>query len=305
MKIVVCCNITINEKNFDKSQLIFSGSWICSFLCRLNEEKKDELLVFCPKSDLDKDQSETKRIENHKICYFSNKNEEGDKDKILIDFFTQEIKCFHPDIIHIFGTEFPHSYSLFCACKKCEVESRVVLNLQGFVSEIAKHFYDGIPNNLIDNMTFRDWILKTSIRKQKENYERLSVSELALLDQVSNVIGRTKWDHDVAKTANPNVTYYDCTELIRESFFKYSWELSNMHRRSIFMSQASYPVKGLHYMLPALAKIKKAYPDTQLFIAGPNMFDRPFYRDSSYIRYLKKTAKKLNVYKYIHKYTHT
>ena len=299
MKIVICCNIAITEKIFDKTQAMFSGSWISSFLCRLNEDEKDELLIFCPKSDLKKNQNVIKKFVNHKICYFSTKNEEGDKDQHLINFFKNEIKSFQPDIIHIFGTEFPHSYTLFCACEKCNIEKRVVLNLQGFVTEIAKHFFDGIPETLIDAKTLRDYMLKTCIRKQKENYERLSIYEIALLNKVTNVIGRTKWDYDISRFVNSEVCYYSCTELIRETFFNYYWNISNVSRHTIFMSQASYPVKGLHFMLPALAKIKESYPDVKLYIAGPDIFARPFYRDSSYIRYLKKLAKKLELNKNI------
>ncbi len=40
---------------------------------------------------------------------------------------------------------------------------------------------------------------------------------------------------------------------------------------SIFVSQADYPLKGLHYLLQALPQIREKYPRVQVYVAGNDL----------------------------------
>ncbi|MBU5889730.1 hypothetical protein JVV71_20695, partial [Vibrio cholerae O1] len=47
-----------------------------------------------------------------------------------------------PDIVHIFGTEFPHTLSMVRAFNK---PNKTIINIQRLPSVIAKHYLNGIP----------------------------------------------------------------------------------------------------------------------------------------------------------------
>ena len=45
-----------------------------------------------------------------------------------------------------------------------------------------------------------------------------------------------------------------------DEFYKHKWNIDNCDKFSIFMSQGSYPIKGLHLMLEAMPIILENFP---------------------------------------------
>ena len=66
---------------------------------------------------------------------------------------------FQPDMIHIFGTEFPHALAAVRAFGKPE---RTLIGIQGLCGEIAKVYMAGLPEAVQRKVTFRDFIRKDS-----------------------------------------------------------------------------------------------------------------------------------------------
>ena len=176
-----------------------------------------------------------------------------------------------PDIVHIWGSEFPHTLAMVNACEKQGILSRVVINIQGLSSLCAKHYYASLPWHIIYRFTLRDFLRMDNLVLQKGKFEKRGKFEYEALNKVRHVIGRTDWDKACVSQVNPKVQYHFCNEILRDSFYKYKWNYNECEKNSIFVSQASYPIKGLHYMLEALPIIVERYPGTHLYVSGTDV----------------------------------
>lgn len=205
-------------------------------------------------------------------------------------------QSFQPDIIHIHGSELPHSLSFVRACGS----QGVILSLQGIISEIAKHYLDGLPLNVIKSKTLRDIIRKDNLLEQKLNNTIRGRFETELISKIDYVVGRTEWDRIHAKSINPNLKYFFCGETLRDSFYRHNWKYENCIPHTIFLSQAYYPIKGLHIILKSLTHVIKEFPDLKLYIGGINFTNLPWYKISSYGKYINSLLNKYNLKDKIH-----
>ena len=192
--------------------------------------------------------------------------------KHLEDEFDEIIKKEQPDIIHIMGTEFPHSYSMWRACRKANVDSRCVVSIQGLISKIALAYDDGIEKKYEKRRIVWDFITGDSIKCGKQNFEKRGIYEKKLLSEIRNVVGRTKWDYMCVKQINPTIEYYKCNETLRKIFYEKQWRYENCEKHSIIISQATYPVKGFHMLLKAAAILKKKYCDLKIYIPSRTVY---------------------------------
>lgn len=173
----------------------------------------------------------------------------------------------HPDVVHIHGTEYPFFIDFIKACGS----ERVVVSIQGLVSEIRQFYFGGIPEDTVRRFTsFRDRIRRDSLLSQKADIELRGDREIELLKSVKHVIGRTGWDRDAVTRINPAISYHFGNEALREPFYSGEWDFKSCVPHRIFVSQAHYPLKGLHKLLEAMPTILKRFPDTSVHIAGVN-----------------------------------
>ncbi len=172
---------------------------------------------------------------------------------------------FDPDIVHIFGTEYPHTLAM---CKAFGNPSRILIGIQGLCSVYAKHYFDGLPEEVIDSTTLRDRLKKDNLKEQKKNFELRGVNEIEAIKLAGNVTGRTDWDKKYTSEYNPDAKYHFMNETLRSVFYEGSWDYEKCEKHSLFASQGDYPIKGLHVLLRALVEIKKEFPDVKLYVAG-------------------------------------
>jgi L-malate glycosyltransferase len=174
-----------------------------------------------------------------------------------------------PDIVHIHGTEYAHGLQ----CMHERPEANYVISIQGLVSEIYKYYYANITRyRIIRNMTLRDILKRDTIFHRKNNYRLSAKIEHQYFEVCSNVIGRTKWDKDIASSINQNIKYYHCGEMLSSQYYlSAKWSVNCVEKYSIFISQGSYPIKGLHKALIAVSSLKSTFPDIKLRIAGHNI----------------------------------
>lgn len=196
----------------------------------------------------------------------------------------------NPDIIHIFGTEFPHALE----CMRCvQDKKRLLVSLQGLVSELARVYTKGIPYK--DSVTGKmEGLRYQCLLTEKMDFYKRGLNEKQILLNIKNVIGRTDWDEKCVRKRNKKCRYYHCDEILRDVFYEGSWQIENVQRYSIFMSQSGYPIKGLHVLLAALSMIREKYPDVMVYIAGDKSF---LHKNTSYGCYIKKIIKKYQVEK--------
>lgn len=184
-------------------------------------------------------------------------------------FFSTVLLHESPDIVHIYGTEFNHTLEML----KVSDPKRTVISIQGLIGECAKFSLVGLPKSLVKFSLPKRLIYKyfgvPSARETKTDFEKRAVAEIAALERAQHIIGRTHWDKSCCLLINPNLQYHFCNEILRDEFYlEDRWSLENCKPHSIFVSQASYAIKGLHLFLPVFAELLKRYPDSKLYIAG-------------------------------------
>lgn len=200
-----------------------------------------------------------------------------------------------PDVIHIHGTEFPHGLRLMKACPK----EKYVVSIQGLVGIYAIHYCAALPYQVVLQKSFRDILKRGGILSEQKQFFRKGQTEAEMLRSSQFVIGRTTWDMACSRMINPSSQYFHCNESLRSSFYQYKWDLGTCKKHTVFISQATYPIKGLHMALQAFALVLKDYPDAHLYIAGRNITEENTFRDrlkkTHYAKYIKKLIQKLDL----------
>jgi len=203
---------------------------------------------------------------------------------------------FAPDVIHCYGTEYPHTLAM---CKACPDKDKILISIQGLCSVYAPTYLADLPEKAIKSVTFRDWLKKDSLVKQKIKYEKRGLMEMEAIKLAGNVAGRTHWDLYYAQLWHPEVRYHKLNETLRSCFYEGRWQADEAQPHTIFLSQGNYPIKGLHYMLLALAKIRKRYEDVRIVVAGDSIIRYETWKDkikiSAYGKYLRSLIKKLKL----------
>lgn len=196
------------------------------------------------------------------------------------------VEDWKPDVVHCFGTEYPHTLAATRVCPK----EKVLLGIQGSCALYAKCYFADLPQRVINRVTFRDFLKKDSISKQHEKFVQRGEYELEAIRGAGHVTGRTHWDKAFTGETNPNARYHFMNETLRSNFYEGSWKEEDCEPYSIFLSQGDYPIKGLHYMLKAMPKILKEYPQTKVYVAGNSITAHETLKEklklSSYGKYI-------------------
>ena len=191
-------------------------------------------------------------------------------------FFQGQMASYKPDVIHIWGTEYAHTFAAVNAAEKLGLLDRVVISIQGLCSVCALHYAEGVPQHILRRYTFRDLLRRDNIRDQIRAFARRGYYEVEALKKVRHVIGRTEWDRACVYGVNPGARYHFCNETLRHPFYEGGWDYAACTPHRIFASSCVYPVKGFHYLLHALAELKKEYPDATLAVTGKSFLDLSF-----------------------------
>lgn len=290
-RILWVCNTPLPEIQREVRVKKYNEGWLIGISNQLRQRKDIDFHYAFPQTRY----KETLKREINGITFWGfydcHKNiykieEEG------IEIFRSIIKEINPDIIHIFGTEYPHA--LECV-RSIPDKRKIIVSLQGLTSEIAKVYTNGIPmeDRLVGK--FRSGRYKCLLTEQYDFYKR-GINERKILLSIKNVIGRTDWDKKCVEKINPECRYYHCNETLRGVFYEGTWNIEEIHRHSIFISQAYYPIKGLHILIMALPLIKRKYPDTMVYVAGRKNFED---EHTPYGRCIRKMLKKYHVEKNI------
>lgn len=225
--------------------------------------------------------------------YYHNSNDYSDEENIKLQIknyrYISDI-----DVIHIMGTEFFHSLAAFRAMNELGLNGRTVTSIQGLVSFCAKHYDYGVPKKYCCGLSIQEiYNGFSSIKKRKKVFEMRGVFETRLLSECKNVIGRTDWDKRCTKLINPDIQYYHNGEILRPSFYSGDcWNIADCEKYSIFVSQATYSLKGLHHVLSILPDIVKKYPETKLYVGGKSPINKSWWKCNSYANYLMSLIKR-------------
>lgn len=211
--------------------------------------------------------------------------------------FTEIFADFRPDIIHIFGTEFPHALAAARAFGKPE---RTLVGIQGLCNEIAKVYMAGLPEAVCRSRTFRDIVRQDSLRQQQEKFVRRGEHEIELLRLSGHITGRTRFDREGSLKWNQDAGYHRMNETMRSSFYSGEWKWEDCHRHRIFLGQGDYPLKGFHFLLEAMPLLLAGYPDTKVYVAGNSIVAHHTWKEklklSAYGKYLLSLMEKYGLW---------
>lgn len=219
-------------------------------------------------------------------------------DASLEERFREIFADFRPDVLHIFGTEFPHALA---AVRSFNRPERTLIGIQGLCGEIARVYMAGLPDKVQKQATFRDFVRRDSIRQQQQKFMQRGEQEALAIKGCGNITGRTRFDREKAAGLNPDAEYFPMNETMRKEFYTGSWELENCEKHSIFLGQGDYPLKGMHFVLEAMARLTESCPDVKLYVAGNSIINDRTFKEKlklpAYGKYLLSLMKKYGLEK--------
>lgn len=283
----VCDKLGINKPNV--------GGWMYALANDIKSQKGVNLAIASVYNG-----NEVKKFNIEGYCYYliPSNNKNVTKYNSNMEFNWKEVyDDFNPEVVHIHGTEYPHGLAFLNAIND---KNKVVASIQGLVSVYERYYYAGIDfGDIIKNVTLKDLLKFNSIISQRKKFEKRGVFERKIISQIPNVIGRTKWDYVHANAINKDIKYYFCNESLRDPFYKIEWNMSEIDRNTIFLSQAGYPIKGLHIVLKACRILKEQNQNIIINIAGDNIMKSNTLKDKikigGYSKYLNKLIKKYDL----------
>ena len=299
MKILWLCNIMLPQIAEKESKAKNSGGgWLTGLSDDLLKQPDIELIVSFPM--LGESHVIEGEINNLSYFGFPKRNNNVEKyDSKVEEYLQYIIKKTSPDIIHIFGTEYPHTLSMMYVCEKLGILNKVIINIQGLVSVYENHYYAGLSSNIIGRYTVRDLIKNDNIKKQKQKFAKRGKFEKESIQKSINVIGRTDWDKACSYSINPKIKYYFCNETLRSEFYHNSWDIKKCEKYSIFASQCNYPIKGFHWLLEAMPEVLKKYPSAHIYTTGSSPLEFKSVlsklKETSYQKYIRELIKKYNL----------
>lgn len=209
------------------------------------------------------------------------------------------VKDYCPDVVHCFGTEYPHTLAI----TKVYDTDKILIGIQGLCKLYAESYLADLPESVIKRVTFRDWLKKDSILEQEQKFTERGRMEVQAILNTGHVTGRTWIDEKFTTETNPKVKYHFMNETLRSNFYDGSWEADKCEPYSIFLSQGDYPIKGLHYMLKAMPMILQKYPQAKVYVAGNRITDYKTLKDkikiSSYGKYIRELLQKYDLWEKI------
>lgn len=301
MRVLWLCNVVIPliSEKLDLPN-VNSGGWMVSLADDLLHNT-DIRLGFC--APIFNKKFATEHLTLNEIKFYGIYMETGNSvyyDSSIEKVFEEILHDFKPDLVHIFGTEYPHTLAL---TKVCRGKYPVIINIQGLCSVYLHHFDLGIPIRYQYFYTLRDFLRQDNINQQRKKFKRRGQYEVQAISQINHVIGRTDWDKACSLQINPNVHYHTCNESLRDSFYQARWGLGNCRKHSIFISQSYYPIKGFHLFLEALPNIIQQFSDVHVFTTGKDYIHtnspKDLLRMSAYQLLIRNIIKRYQLAPYI------
>lgn len=299
MKVLWVCNLPSEDVyRYKNMPADVFGGWLSA----LSEKIKENVeLVYCYPGGKKQDDFVYNNIHYYSFytpCIFGYAVDKVTE--LEVKQITEIIEKEKPDILHLFGTEYRHGSVFFDAFGN---KGHTVCSVQGIMSQCAKHYLDLVPSNIYFRWNISSLIRRTLFGQKRQMNER-GKREDELLRRVSNVIGRTDFDKACTYCVNPERRYFYCGETLRTQFYGKEWNFEKCKKKSVFISQASSPLKGFNTLLEAVGLLKKEYNDIELTVAGTDFINADTLlsklKRSVYGAYIARKIKKLNVKENIH-----
>lgn len=277
--------------------------WISGLLGKVIEKEEAgeiELGICYPVKDVQEEKCESICLGNKTIVCYGFWEDTGCphsyEEEVLIKRFQAIFSDFQPELLHLFGTEYGHALA---AAKAFGRPRATLVGIQGVISECAKEYLADLPPEIYRRNTFRDWLKQDGMLKQQEKFALRGEREKEVLQYTANITGRTEFDRKTVESLNPHARYFFMNETLRQEFYTGRWKQEGCISHRIFFSQADYPLKGFHYLLQSLPKMKKVFSDVSIAVAGNSLIREGSLKErmklSAYGKYLKKQIQEVGM----------
>lgn len=183
-----------------------------------------------------------------------------------------------PDLVHVHGTETPNAMGTLLAARQTGIP--VLVSVQGLVGEVAPLFLGGFrPADVMEDIGTFGFVKGGSVLHAWRKMRRAVPTELGALRLATDVSGRTEWDRDVVRRANPAARYWHVDEVLREPFYEVQWHGGDEAAPSILAVTSAAPYKGIDVLLKAFARIRER-GSVQLRVVG-DVVGTPLWRSVS------------------------
>lgn len=270
MRILFFCKLSAVPEN-GKIRKETGCSWISVLIHLLHTKRPDWVIGVCGEGEEDvwgkeTDEclrypiSETKKI----ISRLKKRLFPEEEEKQLLPSLQRAIHDFKPDIIHIFGSEFP--YGVICQW----TDVPCIIHFQGCLPAYlnakyppgmeAGHYFRQSHGNLLKME--RAWYFDRMFAYRAKREERI-------LSTCQNYFGRTEWDKVVIEQYHPGANYFYCSEILRDTFYDSigRWKQSSKTRITI-VSLISTPIYKGQDLILKTAKLLKGRLDFQWKVIG-------------------------------------
>ncbi|MBN1127101.1 MAG: glycosyltransferase family 4 protein [Sedimentisphaerales bacterium] len=175
--------------------------------------------------------------------------------------YQEIVDQFSPDVIHVHGTEW---YGGLVTVGN-RMGYPTIVSLQGLIDHHRRHFLGQLGFfDILRSRTLKEWLMFGGLWRQRWQWSRRAIVEREIIRGHQIFDGRTLWDRAQLRRLNPDALYFQCQRVVRQEFFKREWFLSTVNRHTIFTSSASYPLKGFHVLVRAVAILRREFPDVRV-----------------------------------------
>ena len=259
----------------------YKAGWLEAYIAALKACGGVKLTVVC-RTPLARTKLETELDGVHYVMFPSlrNENMRPPVDRAIADY-RSVVRAHVPDLVHYHGSEF--HYGLLTA--RAHIPTPAILSIQGLMSECAKVYFGGLEfQEIVRSHSFKEFVSGRGIWWGRQNFKKRAALEREIIQSMTHIIGRTLWDRAHVSAISPRCNYHHCEELLRPEFYESPRVVKKVRRFSIFASTASYPIKGFHILLRAVALLKAEFPKITIRIADTEIISTN--SSNGYLRFL-------------------
>jgi glycosyltransferase involved in cell wall biosynthesis len=192
-----------------------------------------------------------------KILYYWKNYTKGSPEKLLSEM-SLVINDFKPDVIQVFGIESPF------ACILGHTDIPVIVHFQGFLNPTYNAFYPQGMNRftfLWKTFSLNEWIFRNGYNFAADYMRYLCKTERDYFHNLQFALGRTEWDHQIARLLSPQSQYFYVGEMLRGEFTQSrAWVMPSQGKFVLISTISQTVYKGLDVILKT-AKLLQEFTD--------------------------------------------
>lgn len=211
--------------------------------------------------------------------------------KSLVQDILAAAEEFAPDLIQVWGVE--TFFGLLPVRGLLKYPS--LLEMQGLQGQYAKVFWGGLtwPERLCC-VGIKEVLKRRTMGARQRDFAHWKQYEEEIIAGHRFIGVQSAWINAHVKAINHHARLFSIDPVLRKPFYETNgWQMSS-GRRTLFCSAASsFPYKGLHVAIRALALLRKRIPDVRMNIAGAHQ--RGGIREDGYIRWINWMIRKMDL----------